>query len=554
MKNTKLVSIPGSQRKPVDGARAIGRVSKDERFEVTVRVRRRKAIPAAMIDGRSAPHTRTYLTHKKLEAEYGADLKDIRKVEAFARKSGLVVVESSAARRSVILSGSAVAFSSAFGVKLQVWEHAGGTYRGRTGSVKVPSALADVITGVFGLDNRQYAKPHFRRLRDVASAAAFDGYAPPQVAKFYGFPTGVDGTGQVIGIIELGGGYRPADLKKYAAKIGSPLAKVTPVSVGAGRNSPTNANSADGEVMLDIEVAGSIAPGAEIVVYFAAGASDQDFLAAITQAVHDSENKPGVISISWGGPEAAAEASFQTEFDQALQSAAALGITVTIASGDSGAADEGPNEWDNLPHADFPASSPYALGCGATNIQVSGGAISSESVWNQNAADTQQDSFGSSGGGVSQFFAVPAYQAAAGVPDNPTTNKPGRGVPDVTGNGDPASGYLVRVDGELAVIGGTSSVAPLWAALITLVNQKLNTRVGFINPLIYAHPSALKDIVLGTNEVGTNKVGFAAGPGWDACSGLGSPNGLQVLAALGSPPATGTSPAAASRTKRRKPG
>jgi kumamolisin len=530
-----MVSIPGSQRKPVRGAHVVGSISDDERMEVTVRVRRRKPIPAAALDGRSSPSSRTYLTHKKLEAEYGADPKDIRKVEAYARKNHLVVIESIAARRSVILGGSATAFSKAFGVKLKLWEHPDGTYRGRTGTVKVPSTLAGTIVGVFGLDNRVFAKPHFRRLPATTTGATFNGYTPPQVAKFYNFPTGVDGTGQVIGIIELGGGYRPADLKVYAKQIGVAAPKVTAVSVGHGTNSPTNANSADGEVMLDIEVAASIAPGAKIVVYFAAGATDQDFLNATTQAVHDSKNKPGVISISWGGPESATEGSFQTEFDQVLQSAAALGITVTIASGDSGAADEGPNEWDNKPHADFPASSPYALGCGATNIQVSGGAIVSESVWNQGHADTQHDSFGSSGGGVSEFFPVPSYQASAGVPVNVATKKKGRGVPDVTGDGDPATGYLIRVDGEEGVFGGTSAVAPLWAALLTLVNQKLKKRVGFINPLLYGNPTALNDVTKGSNEVGAQHVGYAAGPGWDACSGLGSPDGMKLLTLLGGP-------------------
>ncbi len=523
-------------------------MSEAERIEVTVRVRRRRPLPPAAIDGRSAPRSRTYLNHRKLESEYGADPKDIKKVEDFARRSGLVVIDSSAARRSVALSGSASALGRAFGTKLLVWAHAGGTYRGRTGPVRLPAALDKIVVGVFGLDNRPFARPHFVRRADAAAASG--GYTPPQVAKFYGFPTGVDGTGQVIGIIELGGGYKPADLQQYAKQLGVPVPTVIPVSVGKGGNHPTNANSADGEVLLDIEVASSIATGAKIVVYFAAGASDQDFLEAITQAVHDSTNKPTVISISWGGPEASAEASFQTEFDQVLQSAASLGITVTIASGDNGAADEGPNEWDNEPHADFPASSSYALGCGATNIQVVSGAITTESVWNQNAADTEQDSFGSSGGGVSEFFALPSFQAAAGVPVNPVTGKAGRGVPDVTGNGDPATGYVIRVDGEQAVIGGTSAVAPLWAALIALINQKLGIRAGYINPLLYANPGALRDITLGTNEVGSNGVGFAAGPGWDACSGLGSPNVPSLVAALGgeAPPA-----AKAARASRSAP-
>jgi len=206
---------------------------------------------------------------------------------------------------------------------------------------------------------------------------------------------------------------------------------------------------------------------------------------------------------------------------------------VTVASGDSGAADEGPNEWDGVAHADFPASSPYALGCGGTNIAVAKGKITAETVWNQNFADTQGDSFGASGGGVSGVFPLPSYQEGAKVPLNVSTKQPGRGVPDVSGDADPNSGYLVRVDGQEFPIGGTSAVAPLWAGLITLCNQSLGKRVGFINPILYANPKAFNDITTGNNRVGPNNVGYDAGPGWDACTGLGSPNGQKLLAVLG---------------------
>ncbi len=337
----------------------------------------------------------------------------------------------------------------------------------------------------------------------------------------------------MIGIIELGGGYRASDLAAYFKQIGVAAPHVTTVSVDHGKNAPTTAQSADGEVMLDIEVAASVAPGAKIVVYFAAGATDRDFLDAMVEAVHDKVNNPAVISISWGGPEASATKSFQNEFDQALQSAAALGITVTVASGDNGAADEGPNEWDNKTHADFPASSPNVLACGATHIKVSGNHIAAESVWNQREADTQDDSFGSSGGGISGFFPVPTYQAKLNLPKDISTGNTGRGVPDVSGDGDPASGYLVRVDGQEFPIGGTSAVAPLWAGLIALVNQKLGHRAGFINPLLYANPAALRDIIVGDNKVGTPNIGYQAAKGWDPCTGLGSPNGMEVLRVLG---------------------
>jgi kumamolisin len=541
MNDLDFVPIPGSERQPVRGARATGPIRPDERLQVMVRLRRRQPLPASAIDGRQVPGKRTYLARAKLEADHGADPAEILQVEDFARQNQLVVVESSAARRSVILAGTIAAFSRAFRVNLQMWEHPGGTYRGREGPIQIPSGLANIVVGVFGLDNRPFAKPHFRR-RPRSNGDTGVSYTPPQVAQFYNFPTGVDGTGQVIGIIELGGGYRPADLQQYAQTIGVPVPTVIPVSVNNGVNSPSTPDSPDGEVMLDIEVASSVAPGAKIVVYFAPSGQDSDFLEAITQAVHDSVNDPTVISISWGGPESSADASFQTEFDQVLQSAAALGITVTIASGDDGAADEPPAQWDNQPHVDFPSASPFALGCGATNIQVDSGSIVSESVWNWNEDEsgTPTDSFDSSGGGVSEFFPLPAYQSAASVPVAPSTGKAGRGVPDVSGDGDPASGYAIQVDGQQLVMGGTSAVAPLWAGLIALINQKLNLRVGYINPLLYANPGALRDVTQGNNQVGAKKVGFSAGPGWDACTGLGSPDGLKVLAVLGAAPAATT--------------
>jgi kumamolisin len=533
MAESHFVSVPGSERHPLRGARRVGPAHPDEPLEVTVRVRRKQALPAMALSERRPPAQRTYLDHTQLEAAHGADQADITAVEAFARQNGLTVIESSAGQRSVKLAGTVAQFSNAFNVVLEQWERAGHRYRGRSGTVQIPSELSGIVAGVFGLDNRPFAKPHFRRFNPkLAAGRQFTGYSPQKIAQLYNFPTGVDGTGQVIGIIELGGGFRPADLTAYFKQIGVTVPTVTAVSVDHGRNNPTTAQSDDDEVMLDIEVAASVAPGAKIVVYFAAGTTDRDFLDAISAAVHDEVNNPSVISISWGGPEASATASFQTEFDQTLQSAASLGITVTVASGDNGAADEGPNEWDNLTHADFPASSPHVLACGATSIQVSGNKISAESVWNQHAADTEQDSFGSSGGGISDFFPVPPYQAKITLPKDISTGKKGRGVPDVSGDGDPASGYLVRVDGQEFPVGGTSAVAPLWAGLIALINQKIGHRAGFINPLLYAKPTALRDVTVGDNKVGNGNLGYEATEGWDPCTGLGSPDGMQLLGIL----------------------
>lgn len=535
MTSPAVIPIHGTARKPVPGAHRRGATHSAEPIEITVRVRRRQALPPSAIQATVLPRDRKYLTRETLASSHGADPADIATVEAFARAHGLVVTGSDVARRSVMLAGSAAAFNRAFAITLEDWTHPSGNYRSHTAPLSMPTEMSSIVEGVFGLDNRVFAKPHFRRLRATvpahasALAAAFDGYSGAQVGGYYNYPSADGGNGQTIGIIELGGGYRQADLTTYFGQFGLPVPSVTSVSVDGGSNKPTTFESADAEVLLDIEVAGAVAPKAKMVVYFAPDGTERSFLDAITTAIHDSANDPSIISISWGGPESTASTAFQTSFDQALQSAAALGITVTIASGDDGAADEGPNEWDHLAHVDFPASSPHALACGGTRLTIANGAIADEAVWNENNADTTDDTFGASGGGFSAFFPTPDYQASIAL----VASTKMRGVPDVSGDADPATGYDVRADGQQEPVGGTSAVAPLWAGLIALVNQSLGAKAGFVNALLYANPTALRDITTGNNKVGTPTVGFSAGPGWDACTGLGSPDGQKVLQALG---------------------
>jgi len=290
---------------------------------------------------------------------------------------------------------------------------------------------------------------------------------------------------------------------------------VIAVPIGTGKNSPSNASSADGEVMLDIEVAGAVAPGARIVVYFAAN-TDQGFLDALAHAIHDTRYNPSVISISWGAAEINWTAQAMAAFDAACQSAAALGVTITAAAGDDGSSDA---MTDGKNHADFPASSPHVLACGGTNLQGNGSTITDEIVWNA------QPQGGATGGGVSDFFPQPAWQAGVRVP-KPANHAGGRGVPDVAGDADPASGYIVRVDGKNFVIGGTSAVAPLWAGLIARINQSTGTPAGYLNPMLYSKPQALRDIISGSNG------DFAAAKGWDACTGLGTPNGAALPGAI----------------------
>jgi len=527
----KPLPLEGSERTPLPGAREVGPANPNEIVDVTIRLRSRAGKkPIVSADAINKPiDKRIILSRKDFEQRHGADPTSIAQVEAFAREHRLTVKEKSAARRTVILSGTVAAMNEAFGVQLKQYQHPNGSYRGRTGPVHIPPELQDVIEGVFGLDNRPQAKPHFRRRqRAGARANAVNlSYTPTQLATLYDYPTGVDGSGECIAIIELGGGYNAADLSTYWNQLN--LAKtptVSAVSVGNGSNNPTGDPSGpDGEVMLDIEVSGAIAPGAKIVVYFADN-TDAGFLNAITTAVHDSTNNPSVVSISWGGPESSWTQQAMTSMDEAFQSAAAMGVTVTVASGDNGSTD---GVTDGSNHVDFPASSPNVLACGGTTLVASGNTITSETVWNE-----QANNEGATGGGVSDVFPLPSWQNGAGVPPSANQNQNvGRGVPDVSGDADPTTGYVTLVDGQPDVIGGTSAVAPLWAGLIALINQSLGKPAGFINPLLYQSASTAGDF----NDITSGNNGaYSAGPGWDACTGLGSPIGAQVAAALGAQP------------------
>jgi kumamolisin len=512
--------IPGSRQEALAGAVSLGPVDAGQTMEITVRLRAAPErapldLQAAAADQR--PGARQYLSREQFAQAHGASDADIAAVAAFAAQHGMVVISGSAPQRRVVLSGTAAAMTAAFGVQLEEFETPEGSYRGRVGELSVPAELAGVVEGVFGLDDRPVATPKYQRLPQEALAAAVNtSYTPPQLAKLYNFPTGLDGSGQCIGIIELGGGSRPKDLKAYFKELGLPLPRVKSISVDHAKNRPSTANSADGEVMLDIEVAGAIAPGALIAVYFAPN-SERGFLDAITTAVHDKVNRPSVISISWGAPESAWTAQAMTAFEQAFADAAAMGVTILCASGDNGSGD---GVGDGQPHVDFPASAPHALACGGTRLLQPPGAPLVETVWNEGPDSA-------TGGGYSAVFARPDYQQ-----DLPPAQGSGmgRGVPDVAGDADPASGYRVRVDGQNLVFGGTSAVAPLWAGLLALINQQLGTPVGFLHPLLYGSlqgAGVTRDITLGDNGA------QQAGPGWDACTGWGSPDGAALLAALG---------------------
>jgi kumamolisin len=516
---SKRVPIPGSERTALSNARKAGPADPKEQIRVSLYLRPRRPVTteaAAEAIAKSPATRRRHLSRDEFAAAFGADAADLTKVESFAKEHGLAVEHVDAARRLVVLSGTVAAMSKTFGVELSRYVHPDGSYRGREGPVTIPADLDGVITSVHGLDDRPAARPHVR-VAPAAVAPRQDGgpYSPVEVAAAYDFPTDKDGQGECVAIIELDGGYTDADLQAFFQNLGITEPTIVAVGVDGATNNPSPTNNADVEVALDIEVVGAVAPGARMAVYFAPN-TDQGFLDAVTTAVHDTANAPSIISISWGSAEDNWSSQSLQAYDQAFQAAVLMGVTICCASGDNGSSD---GVADGQAHVDFPASSPNVLACGGTQLSEAAGSITSEVVWNQGG--------GATGGGISDVFDLPSYQSAAGVP--PSVNpggRVGRGVPDVAGDADPSTGYQIVVNGQTGTVGGTSAVAPLWAGLVARINSDLGAPAGLIAPLLYANPAALHDITSGNNGA------YSAGPGWDACTGLGSPDGKLVRQAL----------------------
>lgn len=514
----QTVALPDSAREPMAGAASAGPADAGQHLEVSVLIKRRgESAFAARLSRlhRAGPDRPAHLTREEYAQQHGAEPGQCAAIRAFAQSHGLSVAREHGARRTMVLSGTVAQFNAAFAIELQRYRYPGGFYRGFSGPLHVPPQLLDIVEAVLGLDDRPQAGTHFRVRRPNAAPSS---YTPLQIASLYGFPAG-DGSGQTIALIELGGGFVASDLSAYFSGLGlGAQPTVLAVGVDGASNAPTgDPNGPDGEVMLDIEVAGALAPAARIAVYFGPN-TDAGFLDAITTAIHDTTNKPSVISISWGGPEASWSQQALNAFDQAFQDAAALGITVCAAAGDNGSSDGLAGD-----HVDFPASSPHAIACGGTRLQASGTSIASETVWNDGPGA------GATGGGVSAAFALPAWQQGLAVAKTAggATALQARGVPDVAADADPQTGYQVRADGQDEVFGGTSAVAPLWAGLIARINAQKGAAVGFVNPLLYSNGAAFNDITQGNNG------DFAAAPGWDACTGLGSPKGAALSKALG---------------------
>jgi len=566
--STHVFAIPGSRRPSIPEAKLLGRSNPAQRITLSIYARQNPHPPDAVVRSIDAlrsglPGERRYLTAEQFNSVYGADPVDLEKIAAWAKANQLDVLDSSAPTRRVQVQGTIQNIERAFSLELNEYQHPhDGQYRGREGEVHVPVELFGIVDGVFGLDTRRVGRPRRRRTsaRSVSldsvkteSSNPFPGaFFPPEVGQLYSYPANLDGSKQNIGIFAFNGagspdprgGYRLAALSTYFEQIlGGKTPTITDVVVqGPGNDPGPDTEASDeqgdstGEVMLDMCVVGSVAPGANIFVYFTEFTS-QGWLDALHQAI-TGDHAISVISISYGNPEDDPQGAWSKMgvrvVNQAFQAAMAKGITICCASGDDGSSDG----VSSGAHVDFPASSPCVLGVGGSKLVATSGApptIAAETVWNEQMQDE-----GAGGGGISAVFTKPSYQDCVNIP--PSANPPhriGRGVPDVAAVADPDTGVIVmHVDGQqLEQIGGTSAAAPLWASLVARLNQGLGANCGFLNPLLYTKCASgvLRDITAGNNGA------YAAVPGWDACTGLGSPDGQRLLHALsrkvGCPPA-----------------
>jgi hypothetical protein len=353
---------------------------------------------------------------------------------------------------------------------------------------------------------------------DTVTAEVSVAFSARQVAGLYDFPKGLDGRGQKIALIELGGGYRQEDLDAYFKDLGLPTPQIIAISVDGANNAPNgDINGADAEVEFNIEVVGAVAPGSVIQIYFAPN-TNQGFADAIKATVRDPKNRPDVLAINWGQPERSWTSAAMQSMNQSLQEVAERGVTIVVGDGDSGATEGLTN---GKPAVDFPASSPWVLAVGGTRLTVSGEKITSEVAWS------------GTGGGFSNQFSRPTWQAQVNVAPRDTQGQTGRGLPDVAANADPQSGYQVLLGGKKLVVGGTAGAGLVWAGLIALINQGLGRDVGYLNPLLYtklAQTGTLHSVSGGNNRV--NGVGYEAGPGWNPVTGWGTPDGTKLLEAL----------------------
>ncbi len=426
--------------------------------------------------------------------------------------------------------------NEAFAVELKQYESPDENYRGREGPIHIPNELQNIVVGIFGLDNRKMARPLIKKVDNTTSPSQnTSALTPPQVSKLYGFPNVPNLANQTIAIFEFGGGFNHTDINTYFNDLNIPVPSISVINVdGQGNNPGPVSDGYSVETNLDISVAGSAAPGAKLAVYFAPW-TEQGWIDVVTTSIHDAVNKPSVISISYGWPEFGTfngltwTASNIENVSTTFQEAAAMGVTILVSSGDNGSSCGVPG---GKAHVLYPGSDPYVTCVGGTTISNVNGTTFSENTWTP------------TGGGISDVFQPPPpWQAWANVPPSVNDRHRGRGVPDVAGNADPASGYVLQFNGQkIGPYGGTSAAAPMFAALISILNADLGEPLGYINPNLYAFAGnyVYRNIADNASNASGGAPGYNSVAGWNACTGFGSIVGISMenaLRGVGLPPA-----------------
>jgi len=535
-----MVELPSSVHHIPVGSKALRKTNGRQWLEVTVGVKPIKPLPDLSTLDHKLPADRKYMTREQLTEQYGSDPKAVKAIEDFAKAHGLVVTRNEPASARMGLAGTVDDVNSAFGVTLMDYENPKlGAFHARTGPVQVPSDLGGAITGVFGLNNHRVLRRTFRAAHHLAPDMATPKrawFVPSELATVYNFPK-VNAQQQCIGLLEFGGGVESSDVTSYFQHIKMPVPSVKVVAVDGVSTNPSADPDSTGEVMLDVDVAGALGGGAKLAVYFSTF-DEKGLVDCLSKVINDSANDPSVVSISWGWDE---NQTFNNEgviwspaaithCNASFLAAAQLGITVCVSTGDDGSEAQ---MQDGRAHVNFPATSPYVLAVGGTTLHVrpnaKGAPQVKEVVWNDGPGS-------GTGGGVSDVTPVPSWQTGKVVPSINPGHFAGRAIPDVAANADPATGYLTMSGGKMQIVGGTSASAPLWASLIACINASIGARAGNINALLYSTigpKGVLRDITVGDNDTDGLLGGqYRAGPGWDACTGWGAPDGGKLLTAL----------------------
>lgn len=576
-----LVPMVGSSLPKMRSLRERGKLDPNKTLEVVFHLRLHSEPPTSA--QRCAPEIPTEgLSQDDFQQQYGASPEDVDAVVEYLAAAGFEDIVPTPNQCMVSAQAPVGQINDAFGIELRKFDCRRGRFFGHTGDIHIPAHLIGIIESVTGLDDlvtlsrirdedtslddltdeqlperpvlmasmplssvpdetaesgEVAEAPQMEAMAKVAACVAepisvllppdYRLHFPAEVAALYDFPEEFDGTGETIAIISIGGNFDPDDIQYYFEAQNLKIPDIQVEHVGRRPRTARAPNMHDLELTMDLQIAGSIAPGAKLVVFSVAPGTPQPYLTVLKQAMLHPEHRPSVVSISYGSAEGLFREQDLKTSNRMFAAATQQGITICAASGDAGSASR---DYDSMPpppgtHVNFPASSPYVLACGGTSIKTTGGCITEEFAWN----DHDQCRLATAGG-ISRVFGRPDYQRDLDLPKNRSDWRgfDGRGLPDVAINACLTSGYRILFKGKWLPNGGTSAAAPLWAGLIARLNQGLGHRLGFIHPYLYrlAGTPAFRDITQGSNGF------YKARVGWDACTGNGVPVGCKLLAAL----------------------